>query len=191
LLLLEILQYPSSSRLAIPPKALKSSVRQTVCRSSASSIPDAEQATASSEPPPASSNPQTYCTAYCDWKSRCSTDSRPCEIEACAKESDGFTSKWRDAYVAGVNSYFGSLACDRKDDDCIADFSLGDPAYPEIPVVQACLVKRTECSGAFADDYCSSLAALTDAARADAESCQSKPCDQVRDCLKAAGAFSF
>jgi ribosome biogenesis GTPase / thiamine phosphate phosphatase len=45
LLLLEILQYPSSSRLAIPPKALKSSVRQTVCRSSLSGV------TAPTDPP--------------------------------------------------------------------------------------------------------------------------------------------
>jgi hypothetical protein len=97
----------------------------------------------------------------------------------------------RESYKSGVAACFDTLACDKIDDACISNFSLGDSTYPNIPVVQACLSKRTECKDEFVDDLCQSLAALTDAARAQADACKSKPCDQVSACLAAAGAFRF
>jgi hypothetical protein len=152
----------------------------------AETTPGAKQAPASATNATAT---QTHCASYCDWKSRCSKEEADC-AGSCAADAEG-TSKWRKSFEDGVASCFSSLACDDSDDTCLRNFALGDPAYPDVPVVQACLDKETECEGAFSSDYCHSLAVLTDEARANADSCKNAPCEEVRDCLKAAGAFSF
>jgi hypothetical protein len=129
----------------------------------------------------------SYCASYCDWKSRCSKDDPDCAT-SCASEG---TAKWRRSFEDGVASCFASLACGESDDTCLSDFALGDPAYPDVPVVQTCLAKQTACDGAFSSDYCHALAGLTDEARTSATACKDRPCEEVRDCLKTAGAFSF
>jgi hypothetical protein len=134
---------------------------------------------------------QALCSSYCDWKSRCSKTTTSCTDGSCVRDTESIASKWRDSYPNGVAQCFRSLPCEQSDDYCGANFALADPAYPNILVVQDCLTRRTECGGTFADDYCRSLAALTDSARAEADQCRSKPCEEARDCLKAAGAFTY
>lgn len=145
----------------------------------------------------------SVCQASCDWRSKCGKGSAGC-VTDCDGETTGYQGKWSAAYTGGVTSCFSALACDKKDDDCVADFSVADPSYPDIAEVKACLAKREECAmpaagadggtvegNAFSDDYCQSIAALTDAAKADANRCLSRTCTEIRDCLKTAGAFSF
>ena len=132
---------------------------------------------------------QKYCSSYCDWKSRCSKSDSSCSSGSCVTEAES-ASRWRASYVDGVAGCFASLSCEENDDRCLSDFTFGEPSYPNVQYIQDCLSKRTACESAFADDWCLSLAALTDAARTEASACNAKPCDQVRDCLKAAGAFS-
>jgi hypothetical protein len=145
------------------------------------------------------------CTAYCDWEGRCDTPDSTCQSE-CTKENTRNDGKWSGGYTSMVERCFQSLACSEKDDACISNFAAADPAYPNIPEVTACMEKRTECSQAtiepdsgtstqpntaFSDDYCLSIAALTPAARSDANACLSQPCAGIRDCLIQAGAFNY
>jgi hypothetical protein len=48
----------------------------------------------------------------------------------------------------------------------------------------ACMQKRTDCPGAFIDDYCSSIF-LSDAWLAQAQACLAKPCTEVGACIHA------
>ncbi len=145
----------------------------------------------------------SVCTAMCDWKTKCGKGSDGC-VKECTDEGAQYQGKWSASYTGAVSSCFSTLACDKKDDECVASFGAADPAYPDIAAVTACLAKREDCTApgagpdggtvegsTFSDDYCQSIAALTDAARANADACRAKSCSEVRDCLKAAGAFSF
>lgn len=145
----------------------------------------------------------SVCTSMCDWKTKCGKAQASC-VEDCKKDVGQYQGKWSASYTGSLTSCFSSLACDKKSDDCITDFGAADPAYPDIPVVKACLSKYEECSvpaagpdggtvtgAAFADDYCQSIAALTDAARSEADACVTKACAEIAGCLKAAGAFNF
>lgn len=151
----------------------------------------------------AAGNVSNVCTSLCDWKTKCGKGQPTCAQE-CSNDAAKYQGKWSASYTGAVSSCFSTLACDRKDDDCIANFGAADPAYPDIAAVTACLDKRQECTvpaagpdggtiegSTFSDDYCQSIAALTDAARAEADRCRGLACSEVRDCLKAAGAFNF
>lgn len=143
------------------------------------------------------------CTAYCDWKVRCGKQDNNC-LEEC---TDGLQAeKFSAAYTSMFQSCFQGLACSGDDDSCIANFAAADPAYPNIPEVTACNEKRDECSKStpspdggtstqpttsWSDDYCLSIAALTPAARSEANACLSQPCAGIRDCLIRAGAFNY
>lgn len=146
-------------------------------------------------------DPQAVCTASCNWRSKCGRPSADCVAE-CQKDTATYAGKWTAAYTNAVSTCFASLACSQNDDDCVGNFAGADPAYPNIPEVQRCLARRGECSvpdagpngtsiAMFSDDYCQTIAALTVSARAAADACRAKPCEQVRECLKSAGAFNF
>lgn len=137
-------------------------------------------------------NAQRYCEGYCGWKERCGKPKVSC-VEGCLAQGtlQSVANNWRDSYADKMPRCFETLACDKIDDNCLADFSLADPAFPDIPVVQNCLKRRDECGQSFPDDICQSLAAYNDSTRTEAEACRAKPCDQVAMCLVALGAFSF
>lgn len=145
------------------------------------------------------------CQSYCDWRVRCASTDPRCQRD-CSEDLSYNKGKLSAAYASMFQSCFQSLACSENDDSCIANFGAADPAYPNIPEVSACMEKRKECSQStsqpdggtgtqpttsFSDDYCLSIAALTTAARAEANACLSQPCAGIRDCLIRAGSFSY
>jgi hypothetical protein len=135
-------------------------------------------------------DPAAFCNAICAWKTRCEPGS-DC-AGACATSTDRLRTKVRSSYWAGVAQCVDAQTCQESPDgNCIVDYKHGDPAYPDVPVVVACQAKRAECGNTFTKHYCNSLAALVDAARAEADTCKSKPCDGVEACLVASGAFKL
>ena len=135
-------------------------------------------------------DPALFCNSMCAWKTRCQPGG-DC-AGACATATDGLRTKVRASYWAGVGQCVDAQSCDANVDGlCIVDYKNGDPAYPNLPIVESCQAKRAECGNTFTKHYCNSLAALVDSARAEADTCRSKPCDQVKACLEASGAFKL
>jgi hypothetical protein len=130
------------------------------------------------------------CTSICAWGTRCSKAEAGC-AETCNTNGTKYQGKYSVAFVNHVTACFETLTCSQSDDVCVANFVAVDPAYPEIPEVQACLARRTECASAFADDYCHTITILSASARAEADACRVKPCAEIKTCLVAAGAFNY
>lgn len=135
------------------------------------------------------------CQSVCGWYARCGRAESGCSAE-CSADTARYEGKWSATFVNHVSTCFETLACTQNDDSCVANFAAVDPAYPNIPEVQACLTKRTDCSSgtsmtSWSDDYCLSIAALTASARAEANACLSKACTEVSTCLRAAGSFGY
>src|SRR5687767_6313827 len=85
------------------------------------------------------------CSAVCDWRVRCNKPDTDCQAE-CSRDTATYEGKWSAAYTGAVQSCFQTLACDGNDDTCIANFAAADSAHPNVPEVQACLARRSECS---------------------------------------------
>ncbi len=131
------------------------------------------------------------CDALCGWGSRCGRAEAGCTTE-CNQNAVTYEGKWSAAYMDHVSTCLQTLACDQSEETCVANFAAVDPAFPNIPEVQACMTRRSECTtSTWADDYCMSIAALTTAARAAADACRTKPCTEIFACLKSAGAFNY
>jgi hypothetical protein len=111
-------------------------------------------------------------------------------MSRCTADANKFSARWRESYWTGITGCFNTLACGQSDDMCMTNLTYGDPAYPETPEVKACLVHQAECKS-FAEDYCMTIAVLTDEARAEAHACRDKPCGETKECLRTAGAFTF
>lgn len=139
-----------------------------------------------------SGNMGRLCDTLCGWYARCGEPQTNCSSE-CNGDTAKYAGKWSATFVNTTATCFETLACDQNDDRCVANFAAVDPAYPNIPEVQSCLSKRSECtsSAPFSDDYCHSLTALTAAARAEASACLSRACAEVSACLRNAGAFTY
>ncbi len=133
--------------------------------------------------PPAEPPADALCGAYCRWTGECLN----ANVEGCTtscKHKVGLVApKWRNAYVNAVVACFATLTCNSDDATCTEDFASADPAYPNIPEVQQCMARRTECENVFSDERCGSIAALIDAARPDALKCLAKPCGEIGKCL--------
>lgn len=139
---------------------------------------------------PGEGDPATFCNALCAWKTRCEPGG-DC-AGACAASTYSLRSKVRSSYWNGVALCVDVQACDGNvDATCVTDYKNGDPAYPNIKEVAACEAKRTECGAIFTKHYCKSLAALLDAARAEADTCRNKACEEVEACLVTSGAFKL
>lgn len=139
------------------------------------------------------------CNAVCGQAVKCDPSEAKCASE-CPAETAKYQGKWSAAFVNFASSCFETLACDANEETCIANFKAIDPAYPDIPEVQSCLARRSECLAAtsdggitttFADDYCHTIAILTTSARAEANACLSKACAEIRTCLVTAGAYNY
>jgi len=139
------------------------------------------------------------CNAVCGRAVKCDPTETKCSAE-CPAETAKYQGKWSAAFVTFASSCFETLACDANEETCIANFQAIDPAYPNIPEVEACLARRQAClaSGSdggitttWADDYCHTIAVLTTSARAEANACLSKACAEIRSCLVAAGAYNY
>ncbi len=126
----------------------------------------------------------TMCVASCDWALRCgkSTSQDTC-LATCKGSGLGPAMYLRPAYFPAVSVCFSSLACTESTDDCYANVSLADPAYPEIPVVMSCFQKHEGCPGTFSDDLCETSALFVDGIREQIEICFAKPCAEVKDCM--------
>ena len=84
-------------------------------------------------------------------------------------------------------SCLGSRACDVKDDDCSVEAGKARGASPtRTQYESACSTKNKECADApdgFSDDYCFG-SFLSDAFLKRQEACFTKPCEEIRDCLR-------
>jgi hypothetical protein len=129
-----------------------------------------------------------FCAARCTWKSKCDGCEVPqteC-VAKCDAELDPLVPKLRKAYLPAATRCLESLPCTAYDDKCVQDYKLADPSFPNIPEVQSCLAKQTECAGAFADDACYEIAVFIDSVRKSAAACLGKSCAEIGACLKAA-----
>jgi hypothetical protein len=96
-------------------------------------------------------------------------------------------------FLHNLASCLDRLECQRIDDVCLHDgfqaVMRRDPRASGL--VQRCRMKRNACGGGWRDDYCFSLAALSEARRQAATACLEQPCGHVGPCLTRAGAFNY
>ena len=131
----------------------------------------------------AATNDQRICTNECDWRDRCGTQTYAACMTSCTHRYVNHGVSLREEYVANAEKCFPTLTCSQTDDYCLERWCLDQP----VPEVNACLVKKAHCgSGSFDSDLCVAIPALTDAARADAKTCFTADCANVRSCVKQA-----
>lgn len=139
-----------------------------------------------------------YCAAFCAWQSRCNLVADAAVLgdagsdckTGCLRDAEPRRAVSRGAFFQNVATCFSSLDCNHFASFCADNFSLGDPAFPNIPEVQTCLKKYNTCGGVFSDEKCNSIAVLTQDHRTAAAACTtSTDCTTIDKCLAAAGAF--
>ena len=124
----------------------------------------------------------SQCKAACERLAACNVGNDVCA--AC----DVWADRWRPEFS---QTYFGCLLdagtpCTSSGTEaCFGRAATGLPTRPaDGDYATSCHTKRTECAGAFSDDFCASRM-LSDAWLAQAQTCLGKTCAEVGPCLRA------
>lgn len=130
----------------------------------------------------------SYCAARCSYLTRCPDADVDGEGPSCATTCETqygtIFQNWRPGYRDHVTTCVSDLACGDSNDRCFSEFVAGDPRYPNIPEVQSCLERRTDCmDDGFSDDACAAIAAVNDTTRSKAEACLDEPCGSIQACI--------
>lgn len=126
-----------------------------------------------------------YCTAYCDYRFRCTSYDRT----LCMTECKGWNNNvFQDTYLELMTICLTNMACTDNYEECYASATrIVSPGCLTSAANTECMGKYTACQGTatpFMDDYCPYFCIMTTDGTMSYGNCLTKDCADVTSCFK-------